>query len=211
MYRRFVKRLLDFVVSLLALVILIPLILVIACLVALNLGTPVLFSQERPGKNERIFKMYKFRTMTNARDQAGNLLPDSQRLTPFGAFLRSTSLDELPELWNIVKGDMSLIGPRPLAIKYLPFYTEEERKRHWVKPGLSGLAQVNGRNSLSWEEKFFYDLKYVEQITFWNDMKIIIQTLKISIKRESIGIRGVDNLIDFDKYRKSQRNRGKID
>ncbi|HGF1449275.1 TPA: sugar transferase [Streptococcus suis] len=197
MYRRFVKRLLDFVVSLFALVILTPLILMIACLVALNLGTPVLFSQERPGKNERIFKMYKFRTMTNARDQAGNLLPDSQRLTPFGAFLRSTSLDELPELWNIVKGDMSLIGPRPLLVEYLDLYTNHQRKRHSVRPGLTGLAQISGRNAISWEEKFDFDVQYVESISFWKDCQILIKTILKVLVREGIHSASSDTMEKF--------------
>lgn len=205
MYRRFVKRLLDFVVSLLALVILFPLILVIACLVALNLGTPVLFSQERPGKNERIFKMYKFRTMTNARDQAGNLLPDSQRLTPFGAFLRSTSLDELPELWNIVKGDMSLIGPRPLLIKYLPFYSERERLRHSVRPGLTGLAQINGRNCLDWNKRLEMDVQYISTLSFRNDFDIFIKTIFKVLKREDVVVVDTGSLIDLDCERKNDK------
>jgi lipopolysaccharide/colanic/teichoic acid biosynthesis glycosyltransferase len=154
-------------------------------LVRIKLGSPVIFCQERPGKNEKIFKLYKFRTMTDARDENGELLPDEVRLTKFGKFLRSTSLDELPELWNILRGDMSIVGPRPLLVSYLPYYTEEERKRHCVSPGLTGLAQVNGRNNLTWEEKFAYDLEYVNRISFTADVKIIIKTaLKVFIRAD---------------------------
>jgi len=170
-------------------------------LVRIYLGSPVIFKQQRPGLNEKIFTMYKFRTMTDERDENGELLPDSQRLTKFGRFLRSTSLDELPELFNILKGDMSIIGPRPLAIQYLPFYTEEEKIRHSVRPGLSGLAQINGRNTVDWEERFYYDIQYVNNITFVGDIKIIFKTILKVFKREDIGERGLDSPPDFDKYR----------
>ena len=176
-YEAYVKRLLDLVLSAVALLLLSPVILVVAILVRCNLGAPVIFCQERPGKDEEIFKLYKFRSMTDACDAYGQLLPDELRLTRFGRFLRSTSLDELPELWNIFKGDMSIVGPRPLLVEYLPYYTEEERHRHDVSPGLTGLAQVNGRNNLSWEEKFAYDLEYVENVSFAMDIRIVVLTI----------------------------------
>src|SRR5690554_5967289 len=169
MYQKYFKRPLDFIMALLGLIILSPLLLVIAILVRIKLGSPVIFKQPRPGLNEKIFTLYKFRTMTDERDENGELLPDEQRLTPFGKWLRSSSLDELPELWNILKGDMSFVGPRPLAVEYLPYYTEIERIRHTVRPGLTGLAQINGRNAVSWEERFRYDVNYVETITFQGD------------------------------------------
>ena len=177
LYEAYVKRLLDLVLSAVALLLLSPVMLVVAVLVRCHLGTPVIFCQERPGKDEEIFKLYKFRSMTDACDAYGELLPDELRLTRFGRFLRSTSLDELPELWNIFKGDMSIVGPRPLLVEYLPYYTEEERHRHDVSPGLTGLAQVNGRNNLSWEEKFAYDLEYVENISFAMDIRIVVLTI----------------------------------
>ena len=176
-YEAYVKRLLDLVLAAVALLLLSPVILVVAILVRCNLGAPVIFCQERPGKDEEIFKLYKFRSMTDACDAYGELLPDELRLTRFGRFLRSTSLDELPELWNIFKGDMSIVGPRPWLVEYLPYYTEEERHRHDVSPGLTGLAQVNGRNNLSWEEKFAYDLEYVENISFAMDIRIVVLTI----------------------------------
>lgn len=177
LYEAYVKRLLDLVLSAVALLLLSPVMLVVAVLVRCHLGAPVIFCQERPGKDEEIFKLYKFRSMTDACDAYGELLPDELRLTRFGRFLRSTSLDELPELWNIFKGDMSIVGPRPLLVEYLPYYTEEERHRHDVSPGLTGLAQVNGRNNLSWEEKFAYDLEYVENISFAMDIRIVVLTI----------------------------------
>lgn len=186
MYRFFIKRCLDFVLSLLALILLSPVLLIVAVLVRIKLGTPVIFKQERPGRNEKIFRMYKFRTMTDQKDSEGRLLPDEIRLTPFGKKLRSTSLDELPELFNILKGDMSIVGPRPLLVRYLPLYNERQRHRHDVRPGFTGLAQVNGRNSISWEEKFEWDVKYVEKLSFGLDVKIILQTVKTVLKREGI-------------------------
>ena len=186
MYRFFIKRCLDFVLSLMALILLSPALLVVAVLVRVKLGTPVIFKQERPGRNEKIFRMYKFRTMTDQKDNEGRLLPDEIRLTSFGKKLRSTSLDELPELFNILKGDMSIVGPRPLLVRYLPLYNERQRHRHDVRPGFTGLAQVHGRNSISWEEKFEWDVKYVEKLSFGLDVKIILQTVKTVLKREGI-------------------------
>ncbi len=200
-YRRFFKRPMDFILSLMAIIVLSPVLIIVGVLVRVKLGSPVLFKQKRPGLNEKIFTMYKFRTMTDEKDENGELLPDSVRLTKFGRMLRATSLDELPELFNILKGDMSIVGPRPLAIQYLPYYTETERMRHFVRPGLSGLAQINGRNTATWEERFNYDVKYVNKITFLGDLKIIFQTVLKAIQRSDIGERGVDAPIDFDKYR----------
>ena len=176
MYKKYFKRPLDIICSLLALIILSPVLLITALLVRIKLGSPVIFKQERPGLNEKIFTLYKFRTMTDKRDEEGNLLPDEQRLTKFGKHLRSTSLDELPELWNILKGDMSVVGPRPLLVQYLPLYNEEQRKRHLVRPGLTGLAQVNGRNEVSWEKKFELDAQYSDCITFSSDVMIVFRT-----------------------------------
>lgn len=200
-YRRFLKRPMDFILSLLTIIVLSPVLIIVAILVRFQLGSPVLFKQQRPGLNEKIFTMYKFRTMTDGKNENGEMLPDSMRLTKFGKMLRSTSLDELPELFNILKGDMSIVGPRPLAVQYLPYYTETERMRHIVRPGLSGLAQINGRNTATWEERFNYDVKYVNEITFLGDFKIIFQTVLKAIQRSDIGERGVDAPMDFDKYR----------
>ncbi|MBY5005159.1 sugar transferase [Streptococcus suis] len=198
MYERYLKRTLDVVLSFLALIVLSPVILIVAILVRLKLGTPIFFTQERPGKDEKIFKMYKFRTMTDEQDANGQLLPDSVRLTSFGKFLRSTSLDELPELWNILKGDMSLVGPRPLLVEYLPLYNAEQKKRHNVRPGLTGLAQVNGRNAISWQKKFEYDVGYVEQLTFALDCKILVQTVMKVFKREGISSNTSETMEKFD-------------
>ena len=187
-YQRFVKRPLDCFLSLLALIILSPIMLITAILVRVKLGGPVLFSQERPGKDEKIFTLYKFRSMTNQRDENGQLLPDDVRLTKFGRILRSTSLDELPELINIIKGDMAVVGPRPLLVEYLPYYTEEEHHRHDVRPGLTGLAQVNGRNAISWDKKLAYDVEYVSKISFLGDVKIIKDTVIKTIKRSDIQV-----------------------
>lgn len=185
-YERYTKRILDFTLSLLALIVLSPVFLVVAILVHIKLGSPVLFRQARPGKDEKIFSLYKFRTMTDARGENGELLPDEVRLTHFGRVLRSTSLDELPELVNILKGDMSIVGPRPLLVKYLPLYNEEQKHRHDVRPGLTGWAQANGRNAISWEEKFALDVWYVQNISFWVDVKVIFLTLKEVFCREGI-------------------------
>ncbi|WP_439033493.1 sugar transferase [Bacillus paranthracis] len=185
-YGRFIKRPMDFILSLIAIIMLSPVFLIVAFLVKTKLGSPVLFKQERPGLNGTIFKMYKFRTMTDEKNEDGELLPDSVRLTKFGNFLRSTSLDELPGLFNIFKGDMSIIGPRPLLVQYLPLYNEHQKRRHEVRPGLSGLAQVNGRNAISWEEKFNYDVEYVDNVSFTMDWKIILLTIKKVFIREGI-------------------------
>ena len=186
MYAKYIKRTLDLILSLMALIVLMPLMIIIGILVRINLGSPIIFKQKRPGKNEKIFTLYKFRTMTDKRDIDGNLLPDEYRLTKFGKFLRSTSLDELPELINIIKGDMAIVGPRPLLVEYLPYYTEEEKHRHDVRPGLTGLAQVNGRNAISWEEKLKYDTEYIKEISFYSDLRIIFKTIKKTIKRKDI-------------------------
>ena len=186
MYQKYIKRLLDFVLSLGAIICLLPVYLVVAILVRVKLGSPVLFTQDRPGKDGKIFKMYKFRTMTDARDAEGNLLPDDVRLTKFGRTLRATSLDELPELLNILKGDMSIVGPRPLLVRYLERYNEEQKHRHDVLPGLTGLAQVNGRNAISWEDKFRYDVEYTQNVTFIGDVSIILKTVAKVFKKEGI-------------------------
>ena len=186
MYAKYIKRPMDFCLSLLALIVLSPVLLVLIILGAINMKGNPFFTQQRPGKNEKIFKLIKFRTMTNEKDADGNPLPDEKRLTKYGKFLRSTSLDELPELFNILKGDMSIIGPRPLLVQYLPLYNKRQKMRHLVRPGLSGLAQINGRNSLTWEEKFEDDVTYIENITFLGDMKIIFTTVLKVLKREGI-------------------------
>lgn len=197
MYAKYIKRTLDLILSLMALIVLMPLMIIIGILVRINLGSPIIFKQKRPGKDEKIFTLYKFRTMTDEKDEKGKLLPDSQRLTKFGKFLRSTSLDELPELINILKGDMSIVGPRPLLVEYLELYNEEQKHRHDVRPGLTGLAQISGRNSISWEEKFKDDLEYIKKITFLKDCKIILKTITKVFKREGIS-------------RRKGRNNGKI-
>ncbi len=186
MYRKYIKRLLDIVISLCGIIVLSPVYLILAALVRKKLGTPVIFKQERPGKNEKIFQLYKFRSMTDARDSDGNLLPDEERLTPFGKKLRGTSLDELPELFNILKGDMSVVGPRPLLVRYLPRYSATQRRRHDVRPGLTGLAQVNGRNAITWEQKFAYDVEYVDHLTFAMDVGIFFRTVRAVLKHEGI-------------------------
>lgn len=186
MYKHFIKRLLDIVFSGIGLVILSPLLAVLAVLVRVKLGSPVIFKQERPGRNEKIFTLFKFRTMTDKRDAEGNLLPDCERLTKFGSLLRATSLDELPELWNVLKGDMTLVGPRPLLVSYLPLYNDTERRRHEVRPGITGYAQVKGRNNISWDKRFALDIYYVDHLSFWLDCKIIFMTFSAVIKRDGI-------------------------
>lgn len=204
MYKKYIKRLLDIIISLVALIVLSPILLIVALLVKIKLGSPIIFKQERPGKDEKIFKLYKFRSMSDKKDENGNLLPDDKRLTKFGKILRSTSLDELPEFINILKGEMSLIGPRPLAVCYLPYYNEKEKKRHSVRPGLTGLAQINGRNALNWDKRFAYDIEYVENITFINDIKILFKTVLKVLKRDDVIISGTGKTIDFDEYRRAQ-------
>ena len=186
LYRRFFKRPMDFILSLMAIIVLCPLLIIVGILVRLKLGKPVLFAQKRPGLNEKIFTMYKFRTMTDEKDEHGELLPDSVRLTKFGKMLRSTSLDELPELFNILKGDMSIVGPRPLLVKYLPLYTDHQKRRHEVLPGLTGLAQINGRNAISWEDKFNLDVEYVDHVSCLGDWKIIFRTIRKLYVKEGI-------------------------
>ena len=196
---KYIKRLLDIVCVLMAIIVFWWLYLIVAVLVRINLGSPIIFKQPRVGKDEKIFNMYKFRSMTDDRDEKGNLLPDEVRLTKFGKALRATSMDEIPEALNILKGDMSLIGPRPLLVQYLPLYSEQQRHRHDVRPGLSGYAQVNGRNSITWTRRFELDCKYVEHITFWGDMKIIFQTIgKVFLKQEGISSATSDTMEEFD-------------
>lgn len=197
MYKKYFKRPLDIICSLLALIILSPVLLVTAILVRIRLGSPVIFKQQRPGLNEKIFTLYKFRTMTDKRDEEGNLLPDEERLTKFGKLLRSTSLDELPELWNILKGDMSVVGPRPLLVEYLPYYTEEERKRHTVRPGLTGLAQVNGRNTLPWDVRLKTDIGYILNISFLTDFYIVLKTVVKVFRKSDITL--VESRLDTER------------
>ena len=187
-YEKFVKRFLDIFLSGMALIVLSPLLLVTAILVRVKLGSPVIFCQERPGRDEKIFKLHKFRSMSDARDENGNLLPDEIRLGRFGRNLRATSLDELPELWDIFRGKMSIVGPRPLLVEYLPYYTENERHRHDVRPGLTGLAQINGRNTLTWEQKFAYDLEYVQHISFITDLRILLGTVGKVLNRSGVQV-----------------------
>lgn len=187
-YEKYIKRLLDIVLSGCALIVLSPLLVVTAILVRVKLGSPVIFCQERPGKDEKIFKLHKFRSMSDARDETGALLPDKERLTGFGKKLRSLSIDELPELWDIFRGKMSIVGPRPLLVEYLPYYTESERHRHDVRPGLTGLAQINGRNTLTWEQKFAYDLEYVQHISFCADIRILFRTVGKVLNRSGVQV-----------------------
>lgn len=209
MYKNFFKRVLDFTLSLMAIIVLSPVFLIVAFLVKTKLGSPVLFTQERPGFNEKVFKMYKFRTMTDERDENGNLLPDDVRLTSFGKKLRSTSLDELPELFNILKGDMSIVGPRPLLVSYLPWYTEREKLRHTVRPGLTGWAQVNGRNYLGWDKRLSHDIEYVEKINFVFDIKIIYLTVMKVLKSEDISVNTNSVEPNFAEERKNKMEKGK--
>lgn len=203
MYRRFGKRLFDIISSFLAILFLCPIILIIAILVRLRLGKPILFKQKRPGRNEIIFTLYKFRTMTNQRNSSGESLPDEIRLTHFGKILRATSLDELPEFINILRGDMSIVGPRPLLVEYLPRYNEVQKHRHDVRPGLTGLAQINGRNSISWEDKFELDLEYVKKVSFYKDTKIILITVKRIITRNGINS---DNAATMEAFQGDRKN-----
>lgn len=200
MYKKYFKRPFDILCALAAIIVFSWLYILVAILVRVKLGSPVIFKQSRPGKNEKIFTLYKFRTMTDERDAEGNLLPDDVRLTKFGKFLRSTSLDELPEAFNILFGHMSVVGPRPLLTKYLDYYNEEEKRRHEVRPGLTGLAQISGRNAISWEEKFAWDVKYVENITFAGDIAIILKTVwKAFVKEEGINGEGMATMEEFKR------------
>lgn len=201
MYAKCFKRVIDFVLSFIGLIVLSPIFLILIVLGAIFMKGNPFFTQKRPGKNEKIFKLIKFRTMDNRKDKDGNLLPDEVRLNKYGRFLRSTSLDELPELFNILKGDMAIVGPRPLLVEYLPYYSEREKLRHSVRPGLTGYAQAHGRNSVTWEEKFEMDVKYVENITFIRDVIIIFDTVKAVLKRDGIEL----DLEDFDEYCKKQK------
>lgn len=199
MYRRYIKRIVDICCALAAIIVFWWLYIIVAILVRIKLGSPIIFKQPRPGKDERIFNLYKFRTMTDEKDENGEMLPDEVRLTKFGRLLRSTSLDELPEVFNILKGDMSVVGPRPLLVKYLPLYNEHQKRRHEVRPGLSGLAQINGRNAITWEEKFDYDVNYVDDITFVGDVKIILWTVwKAFVKEEGISAEGEVTMTEFE-------------
>ena len=201
MYQKYFKRLVDIICSLAAITVFSWLYIIVAILVRIKLGSPVIFKQARPGKGEKIFNLYKFRTMTDERDDDGNLLPDDVRLTKFGRLLRKTSLDELPEAFNILKGDMSVVGPRPLLVRDMVFMTDFQRLRHSVSPGLSGLAQINGRNQITWEEKLEYDLEYIKKITFFGDVKIILKTVaKAFIKKEGISQEGMDTAEDLGDY-----------
>lgn len=202
-----VKRLLDIVGALLMLILLFPVLLAIAILIKIKLGSPVIFKQQRPGLHGKPFYLYKFRTMTDERDENGELLPDHVRLTPFGQLLRKLSLDELPQLYNILKGDMSFVGPRPLLMEYLPYYTPRERKRHNVRPGITGLAQVSGRNNLSWDERLELDVKYVENYSFWLDLKIIFLTIKKVLKSEDVVIDPRSTMKDLDEERSMRQEK----
>ena len=208
-YEKYFKRPLDFLCGLLAVIVFGWLYIILIILGVIFMRGNPFFTQNRPGKNGKIFKLIKFRSMDNRKDKNGNLLPDEVRLNKYGRFIRKTSLDELPEAFNIIKGDMSVVGPRPLAVQYLPYYNEQEQHRHDVRPGLSGWAQVNGRNGLQWEERFAYDLKYVSKITFFGDVKIILLTVKKALKSEGVAVRGTGKTMDFDKYRIMQEENKK--
>lgn len=197
LYCKLIKRLIDFLIAALSIIIFSPLLIILAILVRVKLGGPVIFKQERPGLNGKVFKLYKFRTMTDAKDENGNLLDDEYRLTSFGKKLRSTSLDELPELYNILKGDMSIVGPRPLLVKYLPLYSDEQKRRHDVRPGLTGLAQVSGRNAITWTEKFNKDIEYVDKVSFGLDVSIFFKTIYCVLKREGINSDSAATMEDF--------------
>ena len=205
MYKKCIKRLLDILLTLTGIIVLSPVYVILWILIRCKLGKPAIFTQDRPGKDEKVFRLYKFRSMTDERDADGNLLPDEKRLTHFGKILRTTSLDELPELFNILKGDMSLIGPRPLLVRYLPYYTDEERHRHDVRPGLTGYAQIMGRNALGWEDRFRYDLEYVNHLTFRMDIKIIWMTVGKVLKRSDTLSGNEQTVEDFDVYRSHEK------
>lgn len=204
MYKKYIKRILDIILSLIAIIITLPIFLIVGILVLIFIGQPAIFRQKRPGKNEKIFTMYKFRTMTNKKDEDGNLLPDELRLTKLGKFLRKTSLDEIPEFINILKGDMSFVGSRPLLVEYLPYYTEEEHHRHDVRPGLTGWAQANGRNLVNWDERFKLDLEYVNNVSLKMDIKVILKTINVVLKREGITDGKTETMIFLDEERKEK-------
>ena len=206
-YRSVIKRILDIILALIGLIVLSPVFLIVMVLVRVKLGAPVFFHQDRPGKDGRIFGLLKFRSMTDARDAEGNLLPDAERLPKFGRLLRVTSLDELPEFVNILKGDMSFVGPRPLLVRYLPYYTEEEMHRHDVRPGLTGLAQIHGRNALNWEDRFRYDLDYVEHCSFALDVSIVLQTVGKVLHHSGVQSGAEQTIPDFDVYRRGKERR----
>ena len=203
-YKYFGKRVLDIILAIIALIILSPVYLVVSILVFIFMGWPILFKQPRPGKDEKIFNMYKFRSMNNKRDANGNLLPDSDRLPMFGRIIRKISLDELPEIFLVLIGKMSIVGPRPLPVKYLPYYTEKEHQRHSVRPGLTGLAQVNGRNNLNWDKRFALDVEYVDNVSFFLDIKMILTTIVQVFKTSDVSVRGTGKIIDFDEYRRKK-------
>jgi undecaprenyl phosphate N,N'-diacetylbacillosamine 1-phosphate transferase len=208
-YEKYFKRSLDFICGMAAVVVFWWLYIILIILGTIFMRGNPFFTQNRPGIDGKIFKLIKFRSMDNRKDKNGNLLPDDVRLNKYGRFIRKTSLDELPEAFNIIKGDMSVIGPRPLAVQYLPYYNEKEKHRHDIRPGLSGWAQVNGRNGLQWEERFAYDLEYVNKITFLGDLKIVLLTVKKALKREGVSVRGTGKTMDFDKYRIMQEEKRK--
>ena len=203
LYANFFKRIIDFLGALFLITLLAPVYIICYILIKINMGSPVLFTQDRPGKNERIFKIYKFRSMNSATDENGDLLPDKDRVTKLGLFLRKTSLDEIPQFFNILKGDMSFIGPRPLLPRYLPFYTPREKSRHTVRPGITGLAQVNGRNNLTWNEKLEFDTQYVERLSFFLDIKIIFTTIVKVLKRSDVKTDGQDPFLDEERQNKN--------
>ena len=211
LYANYIKRLLDFLLSTIALLVLSPIIVLLTGIGAIAVKGNPFFTQERPGRNEKVFKLIKFRTMTNEKDKSGEYLPDNIRLIPYGRFIRKTSLDELPELINIWKGDMAIVGPRPLLIRYLPYYSEEERKRHTVRPGLTGLAQINGRNSLAWDSRLAMDVKYVENLSFTGDIKIILKTIVKVIRKDDVVDAGNFEILDLDHERRLviEGNKGK--
>ena len=208
LYNQYLKIIFDFIWAFISILVMSPIMFIVAILIRIKVGSPIIYSVARPGKDEKVFTMYKFRSMSDELDEDGELLPDIMRLTKFGKLLRSLSLDELPGLFNVLKGDMSIVGPRPLALQYLPYYSDIEKRRHSVKPGLTGLAQVNGRNGINWESKFAYDLEYVAQMSFVLDIKIILKTFIKLFVIENIGVRGIDAPEDFDKYRKNQIKKG---
>ena len=205
-YRKFLKRPMDFILSLIAIIVLSPVLIIVGVLVRVKLGSPILFKQKRPGLNEKIFTMYKFKTMTDEKDENGELLPDSVRLTSFGRMLRSTSLDELPELFNILKGDMSIVGPRPLLERYLPYYTGYERNRHSVRPGLTGLSQVNGRNLLEWNKRLSLDVEYAQNISLFIDIRIVFLTIKKVITKQDVAVGNQHIIASLDIERKDLKN-----